>query len=72
MDKPDQVKSITDVEIGAVPPFGGLFTISLYVDKSLSENETIVFNAGSHTKSILIKYSDFEKVSKPIIGIFSK
>jgi aspartyl-tRNA synthetase len=72
MARPEEVEQISGVKIGAVPPFGNLFLIPLYVDKSLSENENIVFNAGSHTKSILIKYQDFEKVTKPVIGEFSK
>ncbi len=72
MAKPENVKLVSGVEIGAVPPFGNLFKIPLYVDKSLSENEIVVFNAGSHNKSISMKYSDFERVTKPIIGSFSK
>ena len=72
MAKPEEVKDVTNTEIGAVPPFGNLFDIPLYVDKSLGENETIVFNAGTHTDSISMKYKDFEKVSKAIVGEFSK
>lgn len=72
MAKPDEVKEVTNTEIGAVPPFGNLFEIPLYVDKSLGENETIVFNAGTHTDSISMLYKDFEKSSKPMVGEFSK
>jgi Ala-tRNA(Pro) deacylase len=72
MAKPEEVKEVTNTEIGAVPPFGNLFDIPLYVDKSLEENETIVFNAGTHTDSISMSYKDFEKVSKAIVGEFSK
>lgn len=72
MATPDEVQQITGVEIGAVPPFGEIFTIPLYVDMSLSENETISFNAGSHTQSILMKYIDYERVVKPTLGDFSK
>jgi len=68
----DEVKQVTHVEIGAVPPFGNLFEIPLYADKLLGENEKIVFNAGSHSKSISIQYKDFEKSAQPIIGMFSK
>lgn len=72
MAKPEEVKEVTNTEIGAVPPFGNLFDIGLYVDTSLGENETIVFNAGTHTDSISMSYKDFEKASKPIVGDFSK
>lgn len=68
----NEVKQVTNVEIGAVPPFGNLFNIPLYVDKKLGENEKIDFNAGEHTKSVEMKYKDFERLTKPIIGNFSK
>ncbi len=71
MATPEEVKQVTGVEIGAVPPFGNLFSIPLYVDKKLAENEQIVFNAGSHTQSIILKYKDYEKVAHPVIGEFS-
>ena len=67
-----EVKKVTSVEIGAVPPFGNIFEITLYVDSKLGENETVSFNAGLHTKSIKMKYKDFEKATQPIIGEFSK
>ncbi len=68
----EEVKIISGVEVGAVPPFGNLFKIPLYFDKTIVENEVVFFNAGSHSKSISIKGSDLEKVTKPIVGNFSK
>ena len=73
MATPEEVKKVSSVEIGAVPPYGPvIFDIPLYADKSLSENEEIVYNAGSHSVSIKMRYKDFERVSQPIIGEFSK
>lgn len=71
MAKPEEVKQVTNVEIGAVPPFGNIFSIPLYVDRRLGENEQIVFNAGSHTQSIMMSYKDYKKVAQPIVGEFS-
>ncbi|EKE15454.1 MAG: hypothetical protein ACD_12C00012G0004 [uncultured bacterium] len=68
----EEVKIISGVEVGAVPPFGNLFKIPLYFDQTIVDNETVFFNAGSHSKSISVKGSDLEKVTKPIIGNFSK
>ena len=68
----DEVQKITLVPIGAVPPFGEIFGISLYVDKSVKENKTIVFNAGMHTRSISLTESDYEKAAKPIFGDYSQ
>ena len=72
MATPDEVLTTTGIAIGAVPPFGHIFGLPLYVDRKLQDNERIVFNAGLHNKSIRLKESDWEKVAKPVIGNFSK
>jgi aspartyl-tRNA synthetase len=68
----DEVIEVTGSNIGAVPPFGNLFGLPVYVDKSLGENEMIAFNAGLNTESIKMKYEDWVKAVKPIEGDFSK
>lgn len=72
MATPDEVQKVTGVPIGAVPPFGHIFNIPLYMEKGLQENSKIFFNAGLHTKSVSMEEKDFEKVARPIIGIFAK
>ena len=71
MATPEEVRKLTGVEIGAVPPFGNLFKMSLYVESKLSANYEIAFNAGRHDRSIKMKYADFIKLTKPQIGSFS-
>lgn len=71
MAKPEEVKKLTGVEIGAVPPFGNLVGLPLYVDNSLTQEEEIVFNAGLHTKSIMMQSGDYLTVTKPILGDYS-
>lgn len=53
-----------DCEIGAGPPFGELFGLEVLVDRVVSENEEIVFNAGTHTDTVKIKYQDFARLTK--------
>jgi Ala-tRNA(Pro) deacylase len=60
-----------DCELGAMPPFGNLYALQVYVDKALSEDDEIVFNACSHTKSIRLKMKDYMRLVKPVIGEFS-
>ena len=67
-----QVKKTTNCNIGSVPPFGNLFSLEVYVDKSLLENEIIAFNAGSHTNSIKMKSKDYITAVNPKIESFSK
>lgn len=59
-------------EIGAMPPFGNLYNIPVCVDKSLTADEFIVFNAGTHTDTIKVKYKDFEKLVKPKVAEFAQ
>ena len=61
-----------DCEVGAMPPFGNLYDLPVYVAAALTEDKDIAFNAGTHTDVIKISYSDFEKLVKPAIGAFSE
>ncbi|NIM65392.1 MAG: deacylase [Candidatus Latescibacteria bacterium] len=58
-------------EIGAMPPFGNLYGMEVYVAKSLAEDEEIAFNAGTHTELIKLAYKDFERLVKPKVVQFS-
>jgi aspartyl-tRNA synthetase len=67
-----QVKEVTNCNIGAVPPFGNLFSLETYADNAITQNETIAFNAGSNKKSLQMKVKDLFKLVKPKIQNFSK
>ena len=54
-----------DCAVGAMPPFGSLYGVPTYVDKSLAEEDYIVFEAGTHTEAIKFSYHDYEKIVKP-------
>ncbi len=56
-----------DSEIGAMAPFGNLYMLPVYVDKALSEDREIVFNAGTHVDTIRMQYADFERLVRPRI-----
>lgn len=69
----DEFKGLfPDCEVGAMPPFGNLYNLPVYVASALSEDKEIAFNAGTHTDVIKISYSDFEKLVKPTVGTFSE
>ncbi len=59
-------------EVGAMPPFGKLFDLPVYVDKSLAEDETIVFEAGTHTDTMSMKYADYQRLAEPKAGEFAR
>ena len=60
-----------DCETGAMPPFGQLYHMDVYVAESLCDNEEIAFNAGSHTEIIKMAYKDFERVVEPEVMAFT-
>ena len=59
------IDKFPDCEAGAMPPFGNIYGMEVYVAESLAEDEEIAFNACSHTELIKMKFSDFEKLVKP-------
>ncbi|MBI2654125.1 aspartate--tRNA ligase [Candidatus Woesearchaeota archaeon] len=67
-----EVRQATGCNIGSVPPFGNLFNLKTYFDKSVVENDIIAFNAGTHTRSIKMKAKDLIKVVNPVVGEFGK
>ncbi len=60
-----------DCEVGAMPPFGNLYNMKVYLSDRLTEDEEIAFNAGSHQELVQMSYQDFEKLVNPIVGDFS-
>ena len=63
----DFLDAFPGCELGAMPPFGNLWDIPVYVAERLTEDETIAFNAGSHTELIQMDYSDYERLVRPRI-----
>ena len=72
MATPEEVLRVTSVAIGAVPPFGHIFGIPLFMDRSVQENETVIFNAGLHHRSIQMAREQYEKIARPTVGEYSK
>jgi len=64
-DEREFEKLFSNCEIGAMPPFGNLYDMPVYVEESLGENEFIAFNAGSHTELIKLSFKDFERLVQP-------
>ena len=59
-------------ETGAEPPFGNLFQLDTIVDTALSEDEEIVFNAGSHWQTIKMDYDDYKRLVHPRVARFAE
>ena len=56
-----------DCDVGAMPPFGNLYKMEVFVAESLTKDEEIAFSAGSHTELIKMAYKDYAKLVQPSI-----
>lgn len=59
-------------EVGAMPPFGNLYGMEVYVARELTEDDHIAFNAGTHTELIQLSYQDFDQLVHPRVGDFAE
>jgi Ala-tRNA(Pro) deacylase len=59
------------VEPGAMPPFGNLYGMAVYVDEGLTRDLRIAFNAGTHSELIQLDYADFERLVRPTVANFT-
>jgi Ala-tRNA(Pro) deacylase len=60
-----------DCVVGTMPPFGALYGVAAYVDASLAEVGKIVFEAGTHSDAIRMRYADYERLAKPTVADFA-
>ena len=69
--EPEFKDMFPECELGAMPPFGNLYGMDVFVAESLAEDEEIAFNAGSHTELVRLAYRDCERLVKPAVLRFS-
>ncbi len=54
-------------EVGAMPPFGNLFDMDVYIDEKLTHSDDIAFNAGTHSELVRMTYGDYAKIVNPTV-----
>ncbi len=67
----DFSRMFPECETGAMPPFGNLYGMPVFVAESLRKDHEIAFNAGTHTELLQLAYDDFERLVKPRVGKFA-
>ena len=60
-----------DCATGAMPPFGNLYGVPVYVDRSMAEEPDMVFRIGTHRETMKITYADFIRLAQPVVSDFS-
>ena len=68
----DEFKDLfPDCEPGAMPPFGNLYHMPVYLSPDLADESEIAFNAGSHTEVIRMGFHDYDLLVKPQVARFT-
>ena len=68
----DEFRSLfPDCEVGAMPPFGSLYDLRIYVDEMVTEVDDLCFNAGSHEQIMRMDCNDYLKLEQPVVGAFA-
>jgi Ala-tRNA(Pro) deacylase len=61
-----------ECETGAMPPFGNLYGMPVFVDESLTRDEEIAFSSGTHHELIQLSYADFSRLVQPTVLAFAE
>lgn len=64
----DFQNAFPDCELGAMPPFGNLYDMSVYADASLAENDEITFSAGTHRELVRMNWEDMLRLVNPTMA----
>ncbi|MHC4645848.1 MAG: aminoacyl-tRNA deacylase [Planctomycetota bacterium] len=67
----DLGRIFSDCELGAEPPFGNLYDLPVMMDKTLEQDDHILFQAGTHEKGIRMGMADYLKLVSPRVLEFS-
>jgi Ala-tRNA(Pro) deacylase len=64
-------KHCPDCETGVLPPFGSQYGMKTMVDRSLCEDDEIVFEANTHREAIRMKFADYRRLEEPLVASFA-
>jgi Ala-tRNA(Pro) deacylase len=62
----------SDCELGAFPPFGGLYGMEVLIDGGMTQSQEIIFNAGTHAEAVRMRYADYARLEKPQVARFAE
>jgi Ala-tRNA(Pro) deacylase len=67
----DFARLFPDCDTGAMPPFGELYGLPVYLDRSLAEGSELVVEAGTHREELRIPTADYLRVARPVVDAFA-
>lgn len=69
----EEFKAIcSDCEVGAMPPFGNLYNVPVYLDERLAQYDKFYFEAGSYTEIVTMSMDDYRRLVSPQVALFGK
>ncbi len=68
----EELRELTGLEPGAVPPFGSLFGLATACDGGVAGGGQINFNAGAHTISVKMQAADYLTVERPTVAAIAR
>lgn len=72
VDEPECYTLFPDCQPGAVPPFGELYGLPVYLDETLAEDPEIIFSAGTLSDAVRMGNADFVHLVKPRVCSFAE
>jgi Ala-tRNA(Pro) deacylase len=60
-----------DCELGAMPPFGNLYDMRVYLEHRLTRYPEITFNAGTHREVMKMSMRDYLLFAEPVVLDFA-
>ena len=68
VNEKDFARHFPGCEVGAMPPFGNLFDMPVYVADTFTDVDEISFNAGTHTELVRLAFADFKRLVQPTMA----
>jgi Ala-tRNA(Pro) deacylase len=70
-DESEMRQLFPDCEVGAMPPLGNLYRLATFVDEEVTDNESVIINAGTHGEAVRLRFTDLKRLAAPQIGSFA-
>ena len=68
----DMKELFPDCETGAMPPFGQLYGLPVWVDSCFAKAGQFTFQAGNHHEVVRMRYSEYERLARPVVADFCR
>jgi Ala-tRNA(Pro) deacylase len=61
-----------DCELGAAPPIGRLYGMTTLMDESLTADDRVFFQAGTHSDAVTMSLAEYRRAAQPEMAHFAR